>query len=179
MEKVIRHQAFETNSSSTHSVTIAELSPDIDKAALIQQIGFEVSIRSGEKYLLIKPEPGEFGWGYDSFTDPLTKIAYLIQWELSKGPIPEEFKRYGSFVDFLQDDLLREFFASEGIKYIRIIMTNFVVNEDNFSTFYPSGYIDHQSIDDSTLAPAFESRKALLDFIFSIKSYLIIDNDNH
>lgn len=61
--KIIRHSTFESNSSSTHSISISSsvgtydsLTPDSD----------------GKIYL----EGGEFGWGYEKHNDAYTKANY-------------------------------------------------------------------------------------------------------
>ena len=49
------------------------------------------------------------------------------------------------------------------------------------SSYYPWGYIDHQSIegDGGAGEPAVESEGTLRNFIFNPKSSLETDNDNH
>jgi hypothetical protein len=74
MQKLIRHGVFETNSSSSHSISISHdvrkyqtLFPDEDGAYIF--------------------DGGEFGWGYDSYTDADTKANYVatMSKELGEG----------------------------------------------------------------------------------------------
>ena len=64
--KQIRQAAFETNSSSMHSMTIApgEFIPD------------RMYVVDG----VCEVHPGEFGWGYDRATDAATKASYCLTW---------------------------------------------------------------------------------------------------
>ena len=61
--KTTRHSAFETNSSSTHSISID------DKSTLLSSI---TPSKNGVIYL----RGGKFGWEWQRITDPLTKANY-------------------------------------------------------------------------------------------------------
>lgn len=63
MKKNIRHAVFETNSSSTHAISLAK-SPTFD--AVIDIINDKVLIQTRE-----------FGWEFDRYTDFETKASYL------------------------------------------------------------------------------------------------------
>ena len=65
MKTQIRKNIFETNSSSTHAVSI-----------------FRGSNYSIPEKIVIRP--GEFGWECETFSDPESKLAYLYTWILSK-----------------------------------------------------------------------------------------------
>lgn len=58
----IRKSIFETNSSSTHSVSIFPLETDVPVNELVDHIILGV---------------GEYGWGVDHFHDTFTKLDYL------------------------------------------------------------------------------------------------------
>lgn len=61
--KIIRNQAFESNSSSTHSLSISSASGVYDSWTPDEE---------GKIYLT----GGEFGWGYESYFDPQSKANY-------------------------------------------------------------------------------------------------------
>lgn len=61
--RTVRQSVFETNSSSTHSITINEKSVLMDSITPNQD---GVIVLNG----------GEFGWTFDKFDDPLTKANY-------------------------------------------------------------------------------------------------------
>jgi len=63
--KTIRHSAFETNSSSTHSISINE------NTKLFSNIRPD---KDGKIVL----DGGEFGWEWDSYSDPYTKANYCM-----------------------------------------------------------------------------------------------------
>lgn len=78
-----------------------------------------------------------------------------------------------------------------GIKYSKLLFE--WLNEDDinyyiedYPLYYPEvgwlcpkrGYVDHQSLDISTLEKLFTSKKVLYNFLFSDDSSVCIDNDN-
>lgn len=65
--KQIRNNVFETNSSSTHSLSIPE---KIDETKL-------TSITPNSEGNIIL-EGGEFGWEIEEYNDPLTKANYVV-----------------------------------------------------------------------------------------------------
>lgn len=62
--KVVRHSVFETNSSSTHSISIA--SGDFVPDHLYEENGVVVVY------------PGEFGWEEEEYYDAQTKASYCL-----------------------------------------------------------------------------------------------------
>ena len=67
MKKQIRQGVFETNSSSTHSVSIPEkINPLFTKNTLITDIDNNIILNGGE-----------FGWEIQDYTDALTKANYM------------------------------------------------------------------------------------------------------
>jgi len=67
MERKIRQGVFETNSSSTHSVSIADSSKDflMDTSLLPDQNG------------IVELTGGEFGWDFSKYNDAETKANYM------------------------------------------------------------------------------------------------------
>ena len=68
--KQIRQDTFETNSSSSHSITISNKGHFDANALPI------VEYYKGAKNCVVLTG-GEFGWGYEEFDDALTKANYL------------------------------------------------------------------------------------------------------
>ena len=156
-----RKGVFETNSSSMHSVTVA------DNGGLKNNLACD---EEGMIYV----EGGEFGWEEAEYTDVYTKLSYLITFI---------FERY---VDLRTREVTwRRFNPSKERYYwkkLQRVVENFTgclldIKMKEKNTF-PMGYIDDQSR---------EVAEALLDgtdgrlkrFIFNPKSVLKTDHDNH
>lgn len=78
--KTIRSNVFETNSSSTHSLT------------LIEGPSWSTMIpNSGDKLIICG---GEYGWGYEMLDDPYSKASYAYQDGVSKKLIKKVIKDY-------------------------------------------------------------------------------------
>lgn len=137
--KKIRNKCFETNSSSAHSVTVAETTDMYD--TLLPDDNGKINIRGN----------GEFGWGYDTYNDPYTKAQYLLQYS--------------------QDDEVRQDEVKE------VIREHTQAKSVNFEN--GGGYVDHNSIGETSIENIFLSKDSIKEFIFNKNSILIIDNDNH
>lgn len=83
MKKQIRQGVFETNSSSTHSVSIPEeINPLFTKNTLISDENNNIILHGGE-----------FGWEIEDYTDALTKANYVataVKWDEDKLQLLEE-----------------------------------------------------------------------------------------
>ena len=129
----IRSSIFETNSSSTHSITVASAN------------SYPINDLTDTIYLGV----GEYGWGYDEFTDTLTKADYLgveakinpAKWEI----LMRILNKYYPNVTFKPAD------------------------ED-------SGHIDHQSYGDIWEALNYD-HDLIEDFLMNPNSTLIISSD--
>ena len=152
MKTVKREGVFETNSSSSHSISIAssnKVHPTVLRnslarinkpLALLNTLG----VIDGKVVI----EEGEFGWGYSTHSDALTKASYCLT------------------------DSRDNQYRKEMLKRVIEQHCNCVVE---FGTTV--GYVDHQSY--GTSADAFTSDEMLRDFIFNPYSILTLDNDNH
>lgn len=150
--KQIRQGVFETNSSSTHSLTIS----GIDKFIY-------------PKFIPII-EFGEYGWEQEIYSDFTDKISYVIT-------MLATINRIQKFEDFL---VLKEFvWLKEAVNQhcgqeLRIKAIN-----DKYS---PLGYVDHQSnnvLNEFLSQDELEFKVKVLDFIFNEKYGFETDNDNH
>lgn len=149
MKKLIRKGVFETNSSSCHSISIAEGNELLDTLY-------------PNKDGIVEIEGAEFGWEYEKYKDAGSKASYAmiyaIDWSRDKS---EEFQQ------ILKDVIKKQSGAVD------------VVFKRKDNDFYPYGYIDHQSVEDEDLHYMFEEPELLRRFIFDKNSVLITDNDNH
>lgn len=150
---VTRNGFFETNSSSTHSITIKR-SYKLDTSFILEPDGS----------LLI--HPGEFGWEWETYRDCRSKASYCLTW-LKEMEI--EYKKDVSVQTQIFIDVLK--------KNTKATDVTFVPRINDYNEW---GYIDHQSIEDGggALAPAWKDAQTLETFIFSTESILQTGNDN-
>ena len=166
MKKLIRQNVFETNSSSCHSISVTYdtklndiPSPNDD----------------GEIHIWA----GEFGWEYSNYSDFGSKSSYLAvyirDWTSEKL---DEFRK-------IFENLIKEVSGAENIVYDKNFWTfeeRSYTSGDTIRTYRSSlgeGYIDHQSVEDNDLHYMFEDVSQMKLFLFSSKSQLTTDNDNH
>lgn len=150
--KQIRKSVFETNSSSSHSISI-DSTGTIDTTLIPNDDGI----------LVIGPDTAtkEFGWKQCTYTDAETKAVYAY--------IQALYSNDRKNMDMLYKVILDQTGADELI---------FKVTSDGFSD--PDyGYIDHQSAIYETPFEPFNSEEDLRNFIFNKRSVLETDNDNH
>jgi len=139
-----RQSCWETNSSSSHSLTISKLGTYAVDIPVLQNY-------QGKPQTIVFTG-GEFGWGYDKYSDSYTKANYLATYlhvnDLWKS------KEFHLFEEVIK--------AETGAK-------NIVYDLDD-------AYIDHQSVDVGE--EAFKDKRTLKHFLFNRASILTIDNDN-
>jgi hypothetical protein len=112
----IRSKVFETNSSSTHSISISSVSDGILDTILPNSKG--VIILTG----------GQFGWEVEEYNDALTKANYCAVDCCEQSN--DELKLF----------LIEVIKEHTGAKEVIFNMSNSNFEDDNFS------YIDHQSV---------------------------------
>jgi len=64
MKQIIRKDVFETNSSSTHSISISD-TDELLETLPVNEDG------------VVTLTGGEFGWGYEEYNDAITKANYV------------------------------------------------------------------------------------------------------
>jgi len=151
---------FETNSSSCHSITVA------DHGALKNSL--EIS-----KNNTIISRGGEFGWEPEEFNDAQTKLDYLVTF-IFYNYIGKEKKLQ---IDEFTDKNLHYYEKlCKAIEDFTGCILEVLPSEDE-DEFFPIGYIDHQSYG---VAKEILSKTVgyIKRFIFNPKSILYIDNDN-
>jgi hypothetical protein len=187
MNTQIRHGVFETNSSSSHSLSLSEKFDKNDTTL----IDLDFDIDPTDTYIQVKY--GEFGWGVDEFNDSKTKLSYVvtflgtvlyidksnnetrvdlevvsdINYNIPSNPSLEKYLN-PSIYPKLRDMLDEVVFEYTG--YILQVI-------DNEESYFKHGYIDHQSMSLLVLEDIFESKEKLANFIFNKKSTLRINND--
>lgn len=167
--KQVRNGVFETNSSSTHSISI--------HAGTADTYDTIVPNEKGEIYL----DGGEFGWTGGRQFDAITKLNYCAVELLShEYDWDSALKRNVKTRDGTQSEhwktLERVVLEHTGAKkFVKNFHTEWVPFGEKEPTPNHS-YIDHQS--SGTAMEAFESEQTLKDFIFGPKSSLLLANDN-
>jgi len=150
---VTRVGVFETNSSSTHSCSVALNGvPDLSMSG---------------KHIIC--QGGEFGWEQEIYHDFYTKLEYLITgimggYNNDNALNPNEYAQSKSNYKML-----------EAVLYSRNITIEVADADDAYSPF---GYIDHSGehgIEDDV----FGSFDNVFNFLFLRESYVETDNDNH
>ena len=162
--KQIRRGVFETNSSSTHSVTVNHdegLSPFY---LYVSEDGY------------VHAEFGEFGWEVWDYTDQETRLSYLLTMARHLTGCNEAYwdddatdeGDIKNFIDTREFERINEVVAEYGkCKGIWLDAS--------------SGYIDHQSREDYRTIDEFlgEYDTDIREFIFGAGVTLHTDNDNH
>lgn len=166
MRKKIRKGIFETNSSSSHSLSVSRMQ-NYDYTSLRQLIGLDRTLHI---------YPKDFEWEIYEYSLPYIKIQYA----LAMINMTEVEDRGKSSVN--------DIYETEGFKLLKsAIMENIpeckdvVVEANNDTWGNPFGHIDHQSCE------CYESLQHFLndydvtleEFIFSTGVILKTDNDNH
>ena len=174
---------FETNSSSSHSISLDTRDINNLKCSL------PVDNIDGEK--VVTMECGEFGWGPEQFNDAYTKLSYLLTYIFT----------FDEYIDLDEKKLSRQIKNMDPTKYLDFFVKKQYINYKKYEYFKlleeiifdicnaklivkisrgfnHFGYIDHQS---THIAQKFlkRSKNEIMNFIFNPRSVLIIDHDNH
>lgn len=164
--KNIRSKVFETNSSSTHSISICADADGIYETVVPDKDG--AIVLSG----------GKFGWDFAEYSDCLTKMNYAAIFTASPGTHNSYDKFQAEFAR-TRELLIQVIKEHTGAKKI---VFNFTVEQYNKDKNFISGnsYIDHQSnlMERRSTLRAFESKQTLKDWLFNPKSKLETGNDN-
>jgi hypothetical protein len=169
--KKIRKGVFETNSSSSHSVTVGE------------DPGYE-----SEYYSKLKLETdnkihidfGEFGWEVDKYNEAYYKLQYALTMVISTECNYENILSFDDFYNMEGFKLIEEAVKNHDSNCEGILIDNpDFVKEDGY--ILHSGYIDHQSYEDYHSLQEFLNNYGVTigDFIFDPHVVLHTDNDNH
>ena len=155
--KVVRRGVFETNSSSSHSLTICGDGNLSDTC---------LPVVNG----VVEIYPGEFGWGVEEHWDAASKASYALTYLKGGGGCTPNAAEELRELDMLRRVISNRMDGRE---------VRFVPARDG-DDYYAWGYIDHQSAkgEGNIGGEAFASEEALAAFIFNPASGVRIDNDN-
>lgn len=175
--KTIRNNVFETNSSSTHSVSIS-----YKNASLYDNDCLDDYIELDDNKVHVRF--GEFGWEIESYSLPYDKLQYVVTML-----VETEGNNLTSV-----DDLWK----TEGFKLINDAVADYCncdgiwIDEDMKLDSYTWGgkehyYISHEGFIDHQSCEGYESVQDFLDdygvnitdFIFNTGVVVHTDNDNH
>ena len=151
----IRKGFFETNSSSTHSITLG----DVDKMSIC------TLLRPNIDGVVMIDGGSEFGWEQDIYRDSMAKSSYV--WIIIRD--------WSEPTDIFSPDSKSK---EERLKMFENVIKNQTGCRE-IIYFDDSGYIDHQSVEGDECGWLFESEEVLRNFIFNKNSILETDNDNH
>jgi len=152
MPTVVREGMFETNSSSSHALTLR----------VFNSAKYRDRLDHKDGRLLIAV--GQFGWGESHHRDAITKASYALTWAMNYAPNRDEA------LEFLRKALLSEYPDVKNVVWVTMDGYGAIDEE--------RGYIDHQSVD--VAQPLFgDDITVLREFIFDPRYELVIDNDNH
>ena len=188
----IREGIFETNSSSTHSVTLRRSIDSPQKEIIVDS----------DDYVHVKF--ADFGWGYERISDSYTKLQYLLTlaWNCSKDKIEEKYAPFEEDKDYI--DLFYELEDFQNINQaVKLHCNCDGIIMDSKLTIYDSEYysdeykynhlcisneynydchgIDHQSYEDYNCINDFLDSyniSSIDEFIFDDNRILVLDNDN-
>lgn len=151
MTRQIRNSVFETNSSSSHSLTMKP-------GDLVAQPFCRRVLREG----ILSLPVGEFGWEYRRYYSVRNKAQYLLT-QVTRGRLPEV------------EDITAELLSSNS----QFAMLHRVIKEQTgvaIQVEKSEGYIDHDS--EGVGMSLFSDEAKLKDFLFSCESYIETSNDN-
>lgn len=151
MPQLIRNSVFETNSSSTHSLTIVSGGEYVHPNTLVPDYDN-----------ILRVPAGDFGWSVEDYYDAESKLSYLLIY-IRDWVNDEEVK--ARFMELLQQEVGGYVGAA-----------SVMLDDDN--RMYGGGYIDHQSVEDRALDYIFE-QNLIKDLVFNPNSFVHTDNDNY
>lgn len=154
--KQIRKNLFETNSSSTHVITIANNSDDDFKNNLPETIEFNV---------------GEYGWEFERYDDMQSRANYLFTGVLVNG--------LGECIDNIRGILKKWnveaiFPELEKIKCGYSSGYYYILKDEPNKCFY----IDHSSELEDFIKQLCDDETFLMNYLFSPESFIATGNDN-
>lgn len=151
----IRKGVFETNSSSSHSISISSSDHFTD---ILHGINGVIYVTGDE-----------FGWGCESISGAYEKLQYLITGlfsDCNSQVDVEDVKENNNYYKMLERVIK---------KYCNCSL--YIKKSIGGQKYYDYGYIDHQSYD--VYSEAFNSESDLANYLFNPQSILYIDHDNH
>lgn len=157
----VRSQVFETNSSSSHSLVLSETITEMIEPPIP-----ESAVKAG----VYEIYPNDFGWEIESYTDVQNKASYLYA-DACMGESGDYDPN--DQITRTENDKLK--MIEEAFRRHAGVNVIFQKGHHDYDTF---GSIDHQSV--GLCSDVWdEGVNGVIRFLFSQKSVLITDNDNH
>lgn len=166
--KQIRQGVFETNSSSTHSITIAKDGEGLMQSWIPDDNGNITVVND------------DFGWEEADYTDPSIKASYLSIYVRDWIRTKDHNKNGSKIVDIETRNKFKQILidviqTQTGAKNVELAW-----GEEGMGGYYGfNGYIDHQSVENRDYDYLFEDPELIRQFIFNSNSVLHTGNDNH
>ena len=157
----IRQKMPETNSSSSHSLSICENDPSSPQ---IINLKFD---NTGKKVIIPDCPTGDFGWGEEIYYDPGVKACYTMACICGLYSGKKLLKAKEMF-----EKVIKDYTGAEEVIYEWVGTRKPTIK--NITTLAPT--VDHQSISDMYMKIS-ETEDSMRDFIFSNRSWLVIDGD--
>lgn len=171
--KIVRPNVFETNSSSSHSLSI--------RKGKLEKSNLRVSSVDNKVHV----EFGEFGWEVETYDSQEDKLSYLctmlIETEGRKLNKVEDFYETKGYLAI--NEAISSYCNCKGICIDSNIELMSYPRSDGSTYFYLShdGYIDHQSHEDYSSVQEFldDYSTDIINFVFNDGVSVRTDNDNH
>lgn len=162
IKRVVRARLPETNSSSSHSVTICTKPRYMVKKS---DEDFDLDLRD-DGVLYISKREKDFGWEWEKYNNPKDKLWYVC------GIL---FQRDDHKSIKILKDILKSYTGAKDVVFEW--MEDRKQNPDKYDDYYTGApSIDHNSSD--IFEEIVESKDAIKNFIFNRKSWLYLGNDN-
>lgn len=177
MKRQIRRGVFETNSSSTHSVSVSRTNTQYYDSNVLNAFIDECDNKVHVKF-------GEFGWEIRNYYLPTDKLQYIVtmlaETEGNNISSVEELFETDGFK--LINDAIADYCHCDGIWIDEDIkLESYEWNGRVLSYIEHNGYIDHQSCEGYNSVQDFLDYYGLdaTQFIFDTGVTVHTDNDNH
>lgn len=177
--KITRQSAWQTNSSSSHSICINK-----------NNVSF--STITPDDSGAVRAHTSQYGWQQDSYSDTGSKLSYAATWVMAyhmqqdeclsdvivtRQQLEDQNRLAKQALQILEQKQTKSTYL---LMLAKVVMRHtgadlFVIQRE--SGYYPFGYIDHQS--DYVCGQAFKDEDTLKSFIFGNGSSFMTDNDNH
>jgi len=150
----IRLGAFQTNSSSMHSIVVGD--DRYGDLEVKKEVSKNVTVFKIPTYLEDDRKDFAFDWGYEEYTDIPTKLAYSYLWN--------SFRDRKDRIQYLELLVIAKL-RTQGYSKVKEIRWEYDLDASS---------IDHQSLYDDNLG--YDTVDP--NFIFGISGRLVISNDN-
>lgn len=191
--KQIRHCAFETNSSSTHTITIQKENVlDNIECASFDYRQIQASYENKRKVSTCKASAGSFGWEHERYDDFGSKLMYLLL--AITATDSGNKKLFNKHLRYIKSWLKGVHVIVDLPPYVSDVRTykdsNGIEKSYNYSAWYPYDYnkgkcrfsdwlyIDHGEDLGEFVNYVMSDKNHLYNYLFGVKSFIETGNDN-